>query len=65
MQDGQRPATDRGSRENLREAVLRIERARTHAGRSEPDAALDNWEALVDGRWSLVDRFLYSWMNVT
>src|SRR5262249_33539384 len=57
MHDGQGPATGRDSRENLREAVLRIERARTNAGRSEPDAALDNWEALVEGRWSLVDRF--------
>jgi DNA-binding CsgD family transcriptional regulator len=57
MHDGDGPATGRDSRENLRDAVLRIERARTKAGRSEPDAALDNWEALVDGRWSLVDRF--------
>jgi DNA-binding NarL/FixJ family response regulator len=37
--------------------VLRIEQARALAGRSEPDIALDNWEALVEGRWSLVDRF--------
>jgi hypothetical protein len=57
MHDGQGPATGKDSREYLRAAVLRIEQARTQAGRSEPDAALDNWEALVDGRWSLVDRF--------
>jgi DNA-binding NarL/FixJ family response regulator len=57
MHDGQGPAVERDARENLREVVLRIERARTKAGRSEPDTALDNWEALVDGRWSLVDRF--------
>jgi DNA-binding CsgD family transcriptional regulator len=37
--------------------VRRIERARTIAGRDEADAALDNWHGLVDGRWSLVDRF--------
>jgi DNA-binding NarL/FixJ family response regulator len=57
MHDGQGSATHKDSRENLREAVLRIEQARTLAGRSEPDIALDNWEALVEGRWSLVDRF--------
>ncbi|HET6374860.1 MAG TPA: LuxR C-terminal-related transcriptional regulator, partial [Methylocella sp.] len=57
MHDAQGPAVHKDARENLREAVLRIDRARTNAGRSEPDAALDNWEALVDGRWSLVDRF--------
>jgi DNA-binding NarL/FixJ family response regulator len=57
MHDGYGPATDRDSREKPREAVQRIEQARTNAGRGEPDAALDNWEALVDGRWSLVDRF--------
>jgi DNA-binding NarL/FixJ family response regulator len=57
MQDGHGPATQKDSRESLREAVLRIERSRTSAGRSDPDAALDNWEALLDGRWSLVDRF--------
>jgi DNA-binding NarL/FixJ family response regulator len=57
MHDGYGPATERDSREKLREAVQRIEQARTNAGRNEPDTALDNWEALVDGRWSLVDRF--------
>lgn len=45
------------ARQKLRDAVRRIERARTNAGRSDADAALDNWEALVDGRWSLVDKF--------
>jgi len=54
---GQGQAVEKDSRENLREAVRCIEQARTQAGRSEPDDALDNWEALVDGRWSLVDRF--------
>jgi DNA-binding NarL/FixJ family response regulator len=41
----------------LREAVRRIESARTAQGRSDPDAAMESWEGLVDGRWSLVDRF--------
>ncbi len=45
------------AREVLRQAVRRIDKARTVQGRSDPDAAMDNWEGLVDGRWSLVDRF--------
>lgn len=57
MLDGLGPATDRDSREHFREAVRHIELARTNAGRRDPDVALDNWEALVSGRWSLVDRF--------
>ena len=57
MQHGRNDATATPAREKLREAVRRIECARTAGGRSDPDAAMDRWEALVDGRWSLVDRF--------
>jgi DNA-binding CsgD family transcriptional regulator len=57
LHDARARATEADARENLREAVRRIERARTLAGRDEADAALDNWHGLVDGRWSLVDRF--------
>ena len=57
LRDGRAPATDPGARANLREAVRRIEYCRTASGRSEPDAALDNWRGLVNGRWSLVDHF--------
>lgn len=45
------------AREVLRQAVRSIERVRTRAGRSDPDAAMATWEGLVQGRWSLVDRF--------
>lgn len=45
------------AREALRDAVRRIERARTRAGRSDPDASLEGWRGLVAGTWSLVDRF--------
>ncbi|MGR9109083.1 MAG: helix-turn-helix transcriptional regulator, partial [Gammaproteobacteria bacterium] len=45
------------AREILRNSVRRIEKARTAAGRSDPDDALANWEGLVQGRWSLVDLF--------
>jgi len=41
----------------LREAATRIDRARTRAGRRDADNALERWQALVDGRWSLVDHF--------
>ncbi|CAE6507054.1 Regulatory protein, luxR family [Nitrosomonas nitrosa] len=51
------PAKDQDVRENLRAIVRRIERTRTHAGRADPDEALSNWEGLVNGRWSIVDRF--------
>jgi DNA-binding CsgD family transcriptional regulator len=57
MHDGRNDATATPAREKLREAVRGIECARTAGGRSDPDAAMDRWEALVNGRWSLVDRF--------
>lgn len=44
-------------RDNFREIVRRIERSRTRAGRENVDEALNNWEGLVSGRWSMVDRF--------
>jgi DNA-binding CsgD family transcriptional regulator len=44
-----------GAREKLREAARAIDRARL-AG-TDPDEALELWIGLVDGRWSLVDRF--------
>jgi DNA-binding NarL/FixJ family response regulator len=50
-------AKDQDARENLRAIVRRIERTRTQAGRADPDEALSNWEGLVNGRWSIVDRF--------
>lgn len=41
----------------LRTAAMGVDRARTRRGRSDPDAALEAWQGLVSGRWSLVDRF--------
>lgn len=48
----------RGSepRARLREAVRRLEQARTRGRREDPES-LQLWEGLVRGRWSLVDRF--------
>ncbi len=41
----------------IRDAVLRAEEARAAGRRSSPDRALELWQGLVEGRWSLVDRF--------
>jgi DNA-binding NarL/FixJ family response regulator len=38
----------------LARSVRAIDRARTRAARTEPEA-LSSWQALVEGRWSLVD----------
>ena len=45
------------ARDALRRAALAVDRARSSAGDREPDAALLAWQGLVEGRWSLVDRF--------
>jgi len=42
--------------ESLRRAAKAIDRARSK-GRSNEDEALDLWQGLVAGRWSLFDRF--------
>jgi DNA-binding CsgD family transcriptional regulator len=43
--------------EMLRSAALRIDRARGQRGRQNPEEALSAWQALIGGRWSLVDWF--------
>lgn len=40
----------------LERAALAIERAQRQAGR-DPNAALGLWKAMVEGKWSLVERF--------
>ncbi len=57
LHDARREAASTSARALLRDAVCRIERARSASGRNDPDAAMESWEGLVDGRWSLVDRF--------
>ena len=49
-------ATSRDARVALRQAARAIDRARLERTRA-PDTALEHWQALVSGRWSLVDRF--------
>jgi DNA-binding NarL/FixJ family response regulator len=57
LHDAREAATTGKAREALRNAVLRAEAARSEKGRRSPDEALAAWEALIRGRWSLVDRF--------
>lgn len=45
------------SRASLREAARVIERIRRGRDRDEPERTMPLWQGLVEGRWSLVDRF--------
>lgn len=44
------------ARASLRDAVLKIEKARGRQRLDQPEQALSEWKALVSGKWSLVDR---------
>ncbi|WP_437909440.1 LuxR C-terminal-related transcriptional regulator [Sorangium sp. So ce327] len=44
-------------REELRRAALAIDRARGALRRSDADEAVEIWQGLVAGRWSLLERF--------
>lgn len=44
-------------RDQLRAAAARIDRARGRLRNRAPMEALDLWHGIIDGRWSLVDRF--------
>jgi DNA-binding CsgD family transcriptional regulator len=48
-------AAEASVRRALRSAVLDSERSRGPRRRRDPHAALDAWESLVAGRWSMVD----------
>jgi len=50
-------AQGKSAREALRQAAIRIDQARSKAGKANLDAALESWKGLVSGRWSLVDVF--------
>ena len=50
-------ARDADARSALRDAALRFDRARSRRGADSPEGALALWRALVEGRWSLVERF--------
>jgi DNA-binding NarL/FixJ family response regulator len=50
-------AASKSARELLRTAVRKADKARSVGGRLNSDEALKAWEALIRGRWSLVDHF--------
>lgn len=50
-------AKDTGVLKKIREAAVRVDRARGKLRRSDPEEALKLWHGLVRGRWSLVDWF--------
>jgi DNA-binding CsgD family transcriptional regulator len=50
------PAKSSYAREMLRDAAAAIDRARTRRQRSDDSEAVQMWEALVAGRWTLIDR---------
>jgi len=50
-------AKDRAVRTSLRDATLRIDRARAAGARLEDDEALTLWHCLVERRWTMVDSF--------
>ena len=49
-------AQAKGARQSLAEAVRHMDRARGALRRTDPEEALQLWQGLVDGTWSLVDR---------
>jgi DNA-binding CsgD family transcriptional regulator len=57
VQHAERDARSAESRAALREAVRRMERARLRSTRADAETALGLWRAMVDGRWSLLERF--------
>jgi DNA-binding CsgD family transcriptional regulator len=57
LEDARGAASAPDARERLREAVRCAERARGSLRRRDPSEALDLWQALVSGTWSLVDHF--------
>jgi DNA-binding CsgD family transcriptional regulator len=51
------PAQAQPARAALRRAVKAVDRARGSLRRRNPDEAIATWQAMVSGRWSLVDHF--------
>jgi len=54
--DAMKGAQAKDARQGLADAVRRIDRARGPLRRTDPDNALQLWQGLVDGTWSLVDQ---------
>lgn len=50
-------AQDSEASKTIREAAVRVDKARGKLRKSDPEEALELWHGLVRGRWSLVDWF--------
>jgi DNA-binding CsgD family transcriptional regulator len=57
LQHAEGEAKENQARESLTEATRAMDRARTRKRSLSEEEALEIWQALVAGRWSLVDRF--------
>lgn len=57
LEHAEDPAKPQTARDALRRAVLSLDRARGPLRRRDPIDAITIWQALVAGRWSLVDHF--------
>lgn len=57
LTDAVGPAQQSVATQKLREAAIRIDRARGTLRRDDPDEALGIWKAMVRGRWSMIDWF--------
>ena len=51
------PACTPSAQDALRRAAVRMDRARSELRRSDGAAALELWQGLIEGRWSMVDQF--------
>ena len=50
-------ARESTTKTSLRESAVTVDRARGKLRKSDPNAALETWQALVRGRWSMIDWF--------
>jgi DNA-binding CsgD family transcriptional regulator len=57
VEHAEEPAKLESARVALRRAVLSFDRARGTLRRRDPEEALALWQALVSGRWSLIEHF--------
>ncbi|HSO32434.1 MAG TPA: helix-turn-helix transcriptional regulator [Labilithrix sp.] len=57
VQHAEGDAKQRSTRDALRDAAVRIDRARSRSARDDAMKATELWPALVAKRWSLVDQF--------
>ncbi len=56
VEHAEREATHETARVALRDAARAIDHARGRRRADDPDGALETWPALVDGRWTLLER---------